>query len=47
MPNLYVFHQGQSDNGQLWYTFSPDGISFGGDTPWGGDMPVRGLVVRL
>jgi hypothetical protein len=31
---LYVFHQGSNNNGQLWYTFSSDGIlgNWGADT---------------
>jgi lysophospholipase L1-like esterase len=29
---ITVFHQGGGDNGQLWYTFSPDGQNWGGDT---------------
>ena len=29
---LYVFHQGQSDNGQLWYTYY-DGANWSLDTP--------------
>jgi hypothetical protein len=29
-PNggIYVFHQGYGQNGQLWYTYSPDGVSW-------------------
>ena len=26
---ITVFHQGFHDNGELWYTFSPDGKSWG------------------
>jgi hypothetical protein len=40
---ISVFHQGHSDNGELWYTFSPDGKHWGGDTPWGAGMPVHNL----
>ena len=29
---LYVFHQGQGNNGQLFYNVSPDGINWQGDT---------------
>jgi lysophospholipase L1-like esterase len=29
---ITVFHQGFGDNGQLWYTYSPDGTNWGGDT---------------
>jgi hypothetical protein len=31
--NLYVFHQGSKNNGQLWYKFSSnDGVSWSADT---------------
>jgi hypothetical protein len=27
-----VFHEGANQNGQLWYTYSSDGIHWGPDT---------------
>ena len=29
---LYVFHQGQMNDGQLWYTYSFSGANWGPDT---------------
>jgi hypothetical protein len=29
---LYVFHQGSGEDGQLWYTSTTDGETFTGDT---------------
>jgi hypothetical protein len=29
---ITVFHQGGGNNGQLWYTYSPDGTNWGDDT---------------
>jgi hypothetical protein len=29
---ITVFHQGSDYNGTLWYAYSPDGASWGGDT---------------
>jgi hypothetical protein len=26
---IAVFHQGQNENGQVWYTYSPDGRQWG------------------
>jgi len=36
---ITVFHQGANNNGQLWYTYSPDGANWGTDT----QVPVRAL----
>jgi hypothetical protein len=43
LGGITVFHQGYGNDGQLWYTYSPDGKQWGGDTPWGGAIPVQDL----
>ena len=43
---ISVLHQGFADSGDLWYSYSPDGQHWGGDTPWGQpNFPVQGLGI--
>jgi hypothetical protein len=36
---ITVFHHGSNNNGQLWYTYSSDGVN------WGGDTQVQGVGI--